>query len=107
MSDIFKQLGVIEEDYKRLESITKLQEAFNEVKASYSTEYNSTLEKVLGEVKVKMRNNSKMREAVESYVKNYVKPGVEKQAEEALYNMLAAELLHTFQAISHTSCNIC
>lgn len=107
MSDFFKQLSVIEEDYKRLESITKLQEGFNEVKASYSMEYNSTLEKLLGDVKTKLRGNSKMKDAVNNYVKTYVKSGMEKQAEEALYNMLAAEILGTFQALSHTSCNIC
>ena len=108
--DLFSQLSVIEEDKNRLESINRLQEAFDEVGSSYANEYNTALSNALDHVKSKMKSkmksNIKMREAVDNYVRNYVILEKRTEASEALYNMLAAELLQTFQALSHTSCVI-
>jgi hypothetical protein len=104
MSNLFAQIGLIEDDQKRLESINRLQEAFNEVKAGYAEEYNSTLVDVISQIKTKLKNNQKMNEAVTTYVNNYVKFDKREEASEALYNMLSAELVQTFQALTHTSC---
>lgn len=107
MSNLFQQLGVIEEDQKRLESISKLEDAFNEVKASYAQEYNSTLSEALDQIKIRMKKNPKMVEAVEGYVNKHCKEESKGQAAEELYGMLAAEMLQTFQALSHASCLVC
>lgn len=47
-----------------------------------------------------------MREAVEIFVNSYVCQDKKEEATEAMYNMLAAELIQTYQALSHASCVI-
>lgn len=106
MEKLLKEIGTIEEDQKRLESIYQLEKAFNEVKASYSQEYNETLLNAMKEIKSKMKRNPKMKEAVNSFVNIYVHNNKKDEATEALYDMLAAEMLETLQTLSHTSCSI-
>jgi ribosomal protein S7 len=99
-------LNRIEEDSKKLESIDKLQQAFQEVRQSYRSEYQESLDHVLGNIKSKMMQNQSMIDAVTIYVEKYVAPDKRDAASEELYNMLAAEMLQTMQAIQHTSCTL-
>jgi len=106
MDKLFSQLNTIEQDQTRLESIRQLESAFNEVKASYSQEYDATLTNVIEHIKDKLKKNVKVRNAVEKYVYTYVRPEVMSEATEVLYGMLAAELAQTMQALTHTSCAV-
>ena len=105
-NNIFEQLSTIEQDQKQLDSINRLQTAFDEVRSSYSQEYNTTLSNVLSQFTDKLKANDKMKKAVDTFVSSYVKPECKDDATESLYNMLAAELLQTFQAVSHASCAV-
>lgn len=103
-STIFRDLNILEEDSKQLESIAKLQQAFREVRQNYRDEYTSSMNHVLGQIKEKMRKNHGMVDAVNSYILQYVEPSKHKKATDELYNLLAAEMLHTLQALQHTTC---
>lgn len=106
-NDLLKRINIVEQDAERLESIRRLEKAFNEVKTSYSKEYNSTLSGVIDHIKGKIKGNEKMKEAVESFVENFVTDKSKKdEAREVLYGMLAAEMAQTMQALSHASCTL-
>lgn len=102
---LFHDLSTIEEDTKKLESIDRLQQAFRDVRQSYREEYRDSMTHVLGNIKKKMKKNHGMVEAVNDYVQRFV-PGNRQEATEELYNLLAAEMLHTLQALQHTNCAI-
>jgi hypothetical protein len=106
-NNLFRQIGIVDTDGQRLESIRHLEKAFNEVKESYSREYDQTLTNVIEQIKNRMKQNLKMRQAVDGFIQSYVSNENKKtEATEVLYGMLAAELAQTFQALSHTSCSI-
>ncbi len=106
MDRILIQLNTIEKDQKRLENIRQLENAFNEVKSSYANEYNNTLAEVNEKIKTKLKENAKIRDVVNKYVRTYAKPEVAEEATDMLYNLLSAELAMTLQTLSHTSCII-
>lgn len=106
-NNLFRQIGIIETDGQRLESIRQLEEAFNEIKSSYAQEYDQTLVNIINQIKDKMKRNQKMQNAVEKYIQRYVTDiSIKDEAREVLYSMLAAELAQTFQTLSHTSCQV-
>jgi len=103
--NFFKDLCTVEEDSKQLESIERLQQAFREVRQAYRDEYNDSMSHILKNIKTKMQHNRGMVDAVNSYVNQFVLPGDRVKATDALYDLLAAEMLHTVQTLQHTSCN--
>lgn len=100
----FQDLTIIETDQKQLESIDRLQKAFSDVRRSYRREYQDSLNHLLTNVKDKLKNNEGMVEAVEMYVSKFVSVEKRQNAEEELYNLLAAEILQTMHALQHASC---
>lgn len=108
MSNLFEHLGNIDHDHKQLQQIDELQQAFNKVKKGYEKDYILKLKGAIDEVKSRLKNNCGMHKAVEIYIQKYV-IGTEEfknNAREELYEILAAEMLQTFQTLSHTSCSI-
>lgn len=106
MSDqtFFKDLNLLDKDSKHIESIDRLQKAFIEVRQKYRHEYNDSMNHVLENIKKKMKSNSGMVNAVDSYVQEYVCPDKREDAINSLYDLLAAEMLHTIQTLQHASC---
>lgn len=106
MDNMLRELNTIEHDQKQLESIERLQHAFNQVKETYAREYNDTLGHVITPVKEKLQKDDKMRSVVNNYVEKFVNEDKREIARDELYTILAADYVHTLQTLSHTSCVI-
>ena len=102
--NFFQELSIVETDQKQLESIDRLQQAFLDVRKSYSQEYKESLNHLLTNVKDKMKQNPGMVDAVNTYVSKFVPMNKQDVAKEELYNLLAAEMLQTMQTLQHASC---
>ena len=108
MSELFNELTVIEQDQDRIDSINRLQQAFNEVKNGYQYEYNQSVSHMVGEIKSKMKMNTSMVRAVNSFVDKYVEnPSKKSAAKDEMYGILSAEMMSMLQALKHTTCIIC
>jgi hypothetical protein len=103
-ASFFKDLTTVETDQKQLESIDRLQQAFLDVRKSYSQEYKESLNHLLTNVKDKMKRNPGMVDAVNTYVSKFVPVNKQDVAKEELYNLLAAEMLQTLQTLQHATC---
>lgn len=105
-NNLLTKIELLENDSKKIETIEHLQHAFDKVRSSYSVEYNSLSNDVINTVKARMKQNPYMQRTVQYFVNNYVIDSLKEQATEELYNMLSAEVVLTFQTLSHTSCTV-
>ena len=108
MDNIFNLVGQVEQEHHVLEEVNKIQESFDSIKNTYKSEYDQHLTDLLATFKGKMKNNATVSTAINTYVDKYVDDeGKKEQAREELYNILCAEMIDTFIALSHTtSCTI-
>lgn len=104
--NFFQELSIVETDQKQLESIDRLQQAFLDVRKSYSQEYKESLTHLLTNVKEKMKRNHGMVEAVDIYVSKFVPVNKQDAAKEELYDLLSAEMLQTLQTLQHATCMV-
>lgn len=105
-NSFFQELATVETDKQQLESIDRLQQAFLDVRKSYSQEYKENLTHLLTNVKDKMKKNPGMVEAVDMYVRKFVPISDQDAAKEELYNLLSAEMLQTLQTLQHATCAV-
>ena len=104
--NLFQDLITIETDQKQLESIDRLQQAFADVRQNYRQEYTDSLTHLIDHVKMKMKRNEGIVEAVRLFVFKFVPVENHEEATEELYNLLAAEMLQTIQTLQHTTCSM-
>ena len=101
---IFRDLTTVENDAQKMAEIDRLQEAFNQVRASYAAEHDSSMRHAISEVRERLEKNPGMIRAVQLYTERFVAPDRREAASAALFELLAAELLQTMNALQHTAC---
>lgn len=106
MDNLFKELNDIETEQSELNRLQALKQAVTDAQQQHKEHLNQSFGHVTDTFKEKLKENNTFSKMVEDYVQKYVPSEKHTDAREDLFNILAKEMISTFNSLNHTSCGI-